>query len=200
MITNPKKGMSPAVLETPWKTMKGVEFIFEKKLSKNWQMIASYHYTKATGNTDNVQTSLGTSPNNYVNSSDEMVLYYGQPHQFKLQGNIVLPLDISVGVTGQYITGQPVQVNFITIINGQYAYFRMYKMGELKWGPNEDVSMKIEKRFRIGDRFMLTGFADIYNLFNFYRKTYLTTPGPNFGKITAVQAPRSYRIGFRAYF
>lgn len=204
LITNPNKGMSPAVLETPWKKMRGIELIFNKKFSNKWQMIASYHYTKATGITDNVQTSLGVDPNQYVNNFGEMVYYYGQPHQFKLQGNIVLPLDISLGVTATYITGHPVQGGFYTYVNNVYTYIRGLSWGQKKWGPNKDLSAKIEKRFQFGDKFMLTGFADFYNILNFAGTPYTwnryTLFGPNFGKIVSIQGPRSYRIGARIYF
>jgi hypothetical protein len=202
LITNPVAGQSPSVLETPWKKMRGIEFIFSKKYSKGWQLLASYHYTKCTGNTDNVQVDL-TDPNRYVNSRGEMVYYYGQPHQFKLQGSVLLPLNIMLGVTAQYISGHPVQGTFYSDVNPTITQINGFVWGDKKWGPLKDVSMKFEKRFLIKG-VELTGYVDFYNVFNFHCTPYswnrVASFGPEFGKISSVQAPRSFRVGARLYF
>jgi hypothetical protein len=202
MITNPVAGQSGSVLETPWKKMRGIEFIFSKRYSKRWQMLASYHYTKCTGNVDSVEVYLA-DPNRYVNNRGEMVYYYGQPHQFKLQGSVLLPLNIMLGVTAQYISGHPVQAGFYTVENLASTQINGYVWGDKKWGPLKEVSVKFEKRFPIKG-VELTGYVDFYNVFNFHCTPYtwnrVSSFGPNFGKIQSVQAPRSFRVGARLYF
>jgi hypothetical protein len=202
LVTNPVAGMSPTCLETPWKKMRGIEFVFQKRYSKRWQMLASYHYTKCTGNTDGVQVWV-YDPNQYVNNRGQMVYYYGQPHQFKLQGSVLLPLNIMLGVTAQYISGHDAQANFTTLINGIWTSIKGSNWGDMKMGPLKDVSMKFEKRFSIKGM-ELTGYVDFYNIFNFHCTSYawnrFNSFGPYFGKITSVQAPRSFRVGARFIF
>ena len=202
LITNPVAGQSGSVLETPWKKMRGIEFIFSKRYSKGWQLLASYHYTKCTGNTDSVEVYLA-DPNRYVNSRGQMVYYYGQPHQFKLQGSVLLPLNIMLGVTGQYISGHPTQSGFYSYVNPSQTFIQGYAWGTKKCGPLKDVAMKFEKRFSIKG-VELTGYVDIYNVFNFHSTPYswnrVGTFGPDYGKIQSVQAPRSFRVGARFIF
>ncbi len=202
MITNPVSGRSPSVLETPWKKMRGIEFIFSKRYSKGWQLLASYHYTKCTGNADSVEVYL-VDPNRYVNNRGQMVYYYGQPHQFKLQGSVLLPLNIMLGVTAQYISGHDSQAAFYTYINNSLTQIKGMPWGQEKCGPLKDVAMKFEKRFPIKG-VELTGYVDIYNVFNFHTTPYswnrVSFFGPDFGKITSIQAPRSFRVGARFIF
>jgi hypothetical protein len=202
VITNPVAGQSPSVLETPWKKMRGIEFIFSKRYSKGWQLLASYHYTKCTGNADSVEV-YWVDPNRFVNSRGQMVYYYGQPHQFKLQGSVLLPLKIMLGMTAQYVSGHDAQAGFYTYINNSATKIQGWPWGQKKNGPLKDVSMKFEKRFPIKG-VELTGYVDIYNVFNFHSTAYswnrVNLFGPDFGKITSVQAPRSFRVGARFIF
>ena len=202
LITNPVAGQSPCVLETPWKKMRGIEFIFNKRYSKGWQLLASYHYTKCTGNTDSASVYI-VDPNQFVNSKGQMVYYYGQPHQFKFQGSVLLPLNIMMGVTAQYISGHPVSGYFYTTVNGVMTQVQGLQWGQKKCGSNKDVSVKFEKRFPIKG-VQLTGYVDLYNVFNFastpysWNRSYLF--GPNYGKLRSVQDPRSFRVGARFVF
>ncbi len=203
LITNPVAGMSPTCLETPWKKMRGIEFIFSKRYSNGWQLLASYHYTNCTGNTESVDDIYIYDRNQYVNNRGQLVSSYGQPHQFKLQGSFLLPLNIMLGVTAQYISGADVQSYFFALVNGGLTYFQGMPWGQKKCGPLKDVSMKFEKRFPIKGM-ELTAYVDFYNAFNFHSTPYASNRmnefGPNFGKILSVQAPRSFLVGARFVF
>ena len=200
LITNPKKGMSESMIDDIKKTMYGFEVIFNKRLSKRWQMIASYHYTKAKGNTDNVLSYLGTNPNSFVNAYGESAYYYGQPHQFKFQGTVLLPLDINLGINAQYISGQITQPYFYTVLSQGYSYLRGEPPGKTRTDPRTDFDIRFEKRFPVLNG-NLSLMADVFNLFNTHETPFAWNRwnmyGPDYDKITSVKEPRTFRIGLR---
>ena len=163
-------------------------------------MLASYHWTHITGTIDNVQAYM-TDPNNFVNNLG--VYYYGQPHHFKLQGSVLLPLNIMMGVSAQYMSGHTVQAYFYTTVNNEYTYIQGYAGGQKKCSPLKDASMKFEKRFDIKG-VQLSAYVDLYNIFNFHSTPYAWNRvggfGPDYGKLNSVQNPRSFRLGARFYF
>ena len=106
-------------------------------------------------------------------------------------------------MTGQYISGHPTQSGFYSYVNPSQTFIQGYAWGTKKCGPLKDVAMKFEKRFSIKG-VELTGYVDIYNVFNFHSTPYswnrVGTFGPDYGKIQSVQAPRSFRVGARFIF
>ena len=93
---------------------KGLIFTVEKRLSRNWQVLSSYVYSKAEGNIDNVGFGSGggnggpgsflDTPNSLVNAEGKLT--HDQTHQLKLQGEYVLPnLGLRFGVNYTYFTG-----------------------------------------------------------------------------------------------
>jgi hypothetical protein len=199
-ITNPTKGCAPSVIGDVYKKAKGFEINFNKRYSNRWQLLASYHWTNVKGTIDNVQAYF-YDPNQFVNNLG--TYYYGQPHHFKLQGSVLLPLNIMMGMTAQYMSGHSPQAYFYTDVNGQFTYIRGYAGGVKRCGPLKDVSMKFEKKFDIKS-VQLSAYIDFYNIFNFHGTPYawnrVNRFGPNYGKLNTVQSPRSFRLGTRFYF
>lgn len=205
LITNPKQGQAESVLYDLWKTMKGIEIIFNKKFSNRWQMIASYQYGIAKGNVESVNTNMALNPNNFVNLSGGIRSgYYGQPHQFKLQGSVLLPLDINFGVVARYISGLPVFAQFGVVLAQGWQIIMGDPPDDLKkMDDRQDLDIRAEKRFSLfGGN--LSVMADVFNVLNSdelpYRGNIYMAYGSLFGKISSVKPPRSYRIGLRFVF
>ncbi len=124
-------------------------------------------------------------------------------HGFQLSGTLqaysALPFNITSGVTTiQGTAGRP-------IVNGAFI--------ERNAGIGSDffnVSARLSRAFRVGNRVELEGVAEVFNLTNaenpvtrntnFGAGAYPTDPLPTFGQITAVGEPRSMQFGIRARF
>ncbi|MBE3144290.1 MAG: hypothetical protein IMZ61_10260 [Planctomycetes bacterium] len=203
LITNPRKGQSEALVDDPKLTTKGFEIMLNKRFSKRWQMIASYNYTKTSGNAEGVfdaKLAGGGDPNLYVNAAGENNNRYGQPHQFKIQGSFLLPMDISIGVVGRYLSGRPKNEILMVVLPGNIAYVNGVPVGTSKYDPTKRLDIKLEKNFNImGGR--LTLMADVFNVFNDNQITGVYSYyGSLFNKIMSITTPRRYTIGFRIIY
>jgi hypothetical protein len=197
-ITNPVKGMCDLLILDPEWNAKGLEVIFSKRFSKRWQIMASYNFSITNGNTPSTLFQP-SSPNELITPYGEGRLNMNYPkNMVKLHGNVLLPLDINLGVMGTWRSGYPAfaEFRYALPVIGPW-YFNGGKMGEFTTDSVLLFSIRAEKIFRIfGGK--LTYTLDITNLFNTYRpasRSYLF--GPLFQKIRSVAFPRSFRINFR---
>jgi hypothetical protein len=111
---NPRKGFPGWMTEDPKWYARGVQLIFTKRFSNRWQMIASYQYHRSKGNVSGVQFYI-RDPNALVNAYGDSG-WTAQPHMFKLQGNVLLPLDISLGVMASAMSGNSLDSYFFPFI------------------------------------------------------------------------------------
>jgi len=124
-------------------------------------------------------------------------------HGFQLSGTVQayssLPFNITSGVTTvQGTAGRPV-------VDGSFIP-RNAGIGSSFF----NVTARISRTFRVGDRVDLEGLAEVFNLTNhenvvsrntnFGPGTYPTNPLPSFGQTTAVGEPRSMQLGVRLRF
>jgi len=200
LITNPYKGQTEGMVDDLKNTAQGVEVIFNKRFSNRWQMNATYHYTHVVGNSVDIN-AWSIEPNyNFVNSYGNIGYFYGYPHQFKLQGAVLLPFDVKLGISAQYISGENKQPFISKRIGGSYAYFALEPPGETKYEARQNMDLRVEKVFKVGQA-QLTFMADVYNVFNSDRIIYVQRrAGSNWNKLIFVTPPRSFRIGFRFIF
>jgi len=103
---------------------KGIEVQLTKRLSRRWQMDASYTYSRATGAAESFQSSLGDDPSNVQNEFG--YLSYDQRHVIKLNGISFLPGDWQIGSTMVWSSGLPYSITdrFSSIDNYQYLQVR----------------------------------------------------------------------------
>jgi hypothetical protein len=187
------------MIEDPKRTITGVELIFTKRFSHRWQMIASYNYGMTKGNTTSTIFSP-RSPNQLITPYGEgrIGINYPQPNIFKMQGNVLLPLDINLGVMMSYTSGHPffASFNYPLPVYGNWS-FNGGKMGEFNTDTAHQFSIRVEKIFKIfGGRLMYT--LDVNNLLNNtdpVQRVYAF--GPYFLKVNGVGFPRSMRINLR---
>jgi outer membrane receptor for ferrienterochelin and colicin len=134
-IGNPSQGImrrvyNLAYAETfpaprPVRIFRGIQLDVTKRFSNNWQMLASYLYSKLEGNYDGEYapfTNAGADPNIsaaydyydfFTNGSDlskitnRGYLSNDRRSQFKVSGIYMTPFKLAVGVSAYYRTGTP---------------------------------------------------------------------------------------------
>jgi outer membrane receptor protein involved in Fe transport len=211
IITNPHKGDYGIVGFEPKTTYKGVEFVINKKFSNNWTLLASYILSKATGNVDNWSggrgftavgnSSMFTDPNNQVNAEGRLTI--DPTHMVKIQGSIILPWEINLGLNFSYVTGNTYnRWLHVTGLGQRASDFLADPAGsKYRYKPQTNVSLRLQKDFRLGGKVKLGILADAFNLFNDDTITeVITEAGSEFGQTVSIVYPRRYRLGLRVYF
>jgi hypothetical protein len=202
VVTNPKKGNPPYLTEDHKWYARGVEVIFTKRFSKRWAMNVSYHYTVCKGNTSGAMVSL-FDPNYEINAYGEQGgSFYSQPHQFKAQGNILIPfVDVNLGFTARAMSGRQAYRSFTARLPGYAVAIKGEPPGTTKYDARYDLDIRIQKIFTYRG-WKVTAFADVFNTLNNHdgnNGVYL-----NYGTLnnyrTSIKAPRQYQIGFRIIY
>jgi hypothetical protein len=204
LITNPYKDQSQAVIEQPKHTSTGFQIVLNKRFSHRWQAQISYVYSVAKGNIQRPpQADMGMDPNRFINESGPNARYSGQPHYFKALGNVLLPLDINLGVYFYYISPHTYRPYFGAVLDQGYTTIYAEPWGVYKVNPQRNLNVNLAKIFKISN-FSLTLFGDVFNVFNLHdvRWDYdvYGSYGPYFGKIFNIEPPRTFRIGFRVTY
>jgi hypothetical protein len=156
----------------PYRKYWGLEFLFNKRFSNKWQMMASYVYSSAKGTLDNTSSSddLGWNtwydPNYWINADGKLT---GDPtHMIKIQGTYILPLDIAFNVYFHAITGDAWTQRYRTgrsFGQGRIT-FNVESAGSYHYAMAKSVDLRIEKTFRLADKYKLGIIFDVFNVFN----------------------------------
>lgn len=201
LITNPRKGQAESMVDDLKNTAQGVEVIFNKRFSNRWQMNASYHYTHVVGNADSI-VAWSVDPNWTLvkNAYGNIGYFYGHPHQFKLQGAVILPLDVKLGISAQYVSGENKQPYIRMQVGSSREYVLIEPPGETKYEARKNLDLRVEKIFKVG-QVQMTLMADVYNVFNSDRIMYAQRrAGSTYDKLIFVTPPRRLRVGLRFIF
>jgi len=215
-FTNPKVGKDigaaypDIVMVDPDRKYRGIEFSVNKRFSNNWQLYASYVYSKEEGSYSNSHTytqsfnmgfaTIYHDPTNQINLKGRSVI--SPPHVLKIQGTYVFPLDFSLSAYFSYISGQTwtraVYVN--TVDQPSKPYLLTEPMGSRRFPATKNLDLRVEKSLRYRN-FRLSLMLDIFNVFNQGRETgVVELVGENFGKPTSVNDPRTFRASVRLWF
>jgi hypothetical protein len=200
-LVNPKIG-NPPWMDWDWVYKdRAIELRFTKKFSNRWQMMASYSYHRVTGNVDGAYTNGIYDPNRAINAYGERG--YNLPHQFLLQGSVLLPLDISFAAvyylkSGYYLNDTAV---IYPPVYRTYPQIYMYPPGEKQGDPMSNLDLKIEKQFRY-QGFTLGIGLDVFNAMNNYDGTNElgTVYGSTYGLRTYIKAPRTFQMTVRIIY
>ncbi len=221
LVTNPERAE---------REYRGVEIVATKRMSNNWQMLASLVWTdnpgtvgnQLFGNYGNIQGSTGwanfsggfNNPNNQINIDGPLGL--AREWQFKVVGTYLLPWGFAASGTYSYLTGFP-------LYRGYSVRFLDQTNASVTADPrdrhlSEDFSkldLRLEKVFSFGAQPWEIGLIlDVFNVFNENNATSQATgtgtwdfptdsyiPGPySFGTTTGIQTPRIMRLGARLRF
>ncbi|MGH8636019.1 MAG: hypothetical protein ACREUZ_02680, partial [Burkholderiales bacterium] len=219
---NPGSNFVIATLEGGKRDYQGVDVIFRKRYSNNWQALLSYTYNNAEGNTN--------SDSNADFQGDVLWLdprapfaYSTQPgnipHIFKAAGSYDTKFGVQLGAAYRWNAGSyasrtfldfgrnlPIQVDEAYEVNGATEHWiAPDAIGSLQnpsWGQL-DVRVEYSKRFvdRLGAEF----FVDIFNLTN--NQTAIRNQdlvagsgGTAFGEGLRFNDPRRFFLGARLSF
>lgn len=197
----------------------GLELIFRKRYSDNWQFLGSYSYADATGNT--------SSDSNFDFAGDVLWLDPRSPnleatqpglvkHLLKLAGSYNFDNGFQVGGTYRYSSGP--------IVNRTFLAFRRHlpdtvetafpfagindfwvapdSIGTLDLPSYGILDLRASYVWNINDRFQADFFLDVFNVFDNQEALQIQdlTAEPDFGQGIIFVPPRRYFLGARLRF
>jgi len=220
VIKNIKKG-DPGITLEPYRKYWGIELLFKKRFSDNWQLLASYIYSQATGTIDNGwMEDIGYSgewwwpwaygPNFWINGDGNSTR--DPTHMLKLQGTYVFPYGIQLSAYFRAITGRAWTQEYLTrsLAHDRVTFFTE-KRGSNHYEMQKILDVRLEKIFTIADRFRLGLMFDMFNVFN---ADYIDEWGTRIGydwipgeypstdghELYGIVPPRKIRFGIRLMF
>ena len=185
-----------------WKRSHAFSVGLQKRMANGFQMMASYarNHIRQNGLAD------PNNPNAAINNAD-IVSPFEAPQAFKMLGSKALPYGLQVAANYQFQNGLPYNrmLNVNGLSQGQFAIVADAP-GTWRYDNVSELDIRIEKQLKLakGQRmvFMLEG----YNMFNASASTDSDGPGigtitgGNFGIISKVMPPRTWRLGYRYTF
>ncbi|MCP4217878.1 MAG: TonB-dependent receptor [bacterium] len=208
LITNPKGGTYDIVSETPWKKYSAVEVLLNKRFSNKWQLMASYVYSKATGNYNNTWgagfgsagSSIFTNPNSAINAEGKLT--NDPTHQLKISGSVILPFDIHFNGNFTLETGDTYTLRHALprSIDEDKTPYKMEARGSNRYPTSKILDLRLEKTFKLGGAKKVGFILDIFNVFNQGIVTGYSTLSTSFETVTGISDPRAFRAGVRFWF
>lgn len=162
-----------------------------------WSLQASY------AKTWNDQTNLGTgssfTPNQLINTQSGLNVFTNW--QAKVNGTVRLKWGILLTPVVRSQSGIPFGRTFVVSTNYGSATILGETFGKERTGNIALFDLRSEKQFRIRERFIATGFFDLYNIFNTNTDQSVTTSsGSAFLRPSSVTPPRIARVGVKFQF
>ena len=167
----------------PKRIFRGVQIDATKRFSDEWQMVASYLWSKLEGNYDGEVapfTNIGPDPNIsaaydyydfFTNGQNRNVITNTGPlsndrrHQFKVSGVYVTPFQLSVGLTAYYRTGTPVTRYGFSDSYLRYEFFLTRRGEDGRTPDNYEADLHLGYPVRLGP-VTVNILADVFNLLN----------------------------------
>ena len=160
---------------------RAIEIEMRRRLSRRWEMQASYIYSRAVGSAEDFQSRLGNDPSTL--ESEFGYLDYDQRHVVKLNAATFLPGDWQIGAALSWSSGLPYSIisRFFAVDDVNYLQFRTRYgytarvAGAWKYVPvrrnslrNDavlDINLRVRKTVAIG-RIPGSLFVEIFNVLN----------------------------------
>ncbi len=210
---------NPSGLERKYE---GLILSVTRRMKNNWQLFASYVYSKAEGNVDNVSFSSSgggnAGPSSYLDTPNSLVNSFGRltndnTHQVKIQGTYAIPKwNLSLSGNYTYLTGNTFtrRVNCFVLNQSDTDCFNDFEQnlgryfgerrGSNRLPARNEIDLRAEWGPKIGGG-KIGIILDVFNVTNQGRATDVETRDiSSFGEATEQSAPRQYRIGFRYTF
>ncbi|HXU29158.1 MAG TPA: TonB-dependent receptor, partial [Thermoanaerobaculia bacterium] len=197
---------------------KAVAVTLTRRLRDNWQLLASYVYSKSRGTIDNVSfSSTGggnggpgsflDTPNSLINADGKLT--NDNTHQVKIQGTYLIPkLNLSLSGNYTYLTGTTYTLRSNCLLvdgecfdfeQGAFRYFGE-KRGSRRLPDRNEVDLRAEWQPKVAGN-QIGVILDVFNATNQGRATSVETrDGSTFGDPLTYNAPRQFRLGFRFNF
>ncbi len=222
MLTNIGKDKSRWITLDPYRKYWGLEFLFNKRFSNRWQLLASYVYSVAEGTMDNgfaddigygaqaggLQTD---DPNFWINAEGHSTS--DPTHMIKLQGSYLIPwIDVNLNAYLRGITGDSWTTRYRTrVLNQGRITFFAEPRGSNHYDMEKILDVRLEKIITFAGKYRLGLIFDVFNVFNANtingwgtRIGYDWTPGEfpssNGHESINIVRPRQARVGIRLIF
>jgi outer membrane receptor protein involved in Fe transport len=171
VIKNLKEGDPGIGSNTPYRRYWGFEFMFNKRFSDKWQLLASYVYGKAYGTLNNgMSDDIGhggdvESPNFWINADGNST--NDPTHMLKLQGTYVLPFGVYLTGYFRAITGDAWtrRIRTSRLAHGNVTFFTEPR-GSNHYPIEKILDIRLEKTFVLAEKFRLGLMVDVFNVFN----------------------------------
>ena len=206
LITNPRAGMSDAVLITPKNTYKAITFTFNKRFSDGWMFHIDYTYSQTKGNHANTRGGGSWGGTYYENPNRQINAYgyleYDAPHILHVYGTISLPLGLVLSPRFTVQSGS----NWTRYVRGPSSVGSPNILLESRGSERLDtlytLDFRLEKLLNIRDKMKMGLFFDAYNVLNQGVATGIQTrvTMSTFGQATYICDPAFFRVGTRFYF
>lgn len=219
---NPGSNFVIATLAGGERNYQGLDLIFRKRYSDNWQLLGSYTYNWGEGNTN--------SDSNADFQGDDIYLdprapnQYGRqpgliPHVFKAAGSYMWPIGIEVGAAYRWNAGT--YASKTTLASGRNLpifgpTFEFAGITDVQWIPPDTVGalqnpswgqldLRAQYKRRFADRFGAEFFVDMFNVFNNQdsirdQDLVAGSGGIAFGEPIRFLDPRRFFLGTRLTF
>lgn len=171
VLKNLKEGDPGIGSNIPYRRYWGFEFMFNKRFSNKWQLLASYVYSKAYGTIDNgFADDIGwggsvESPNFWLNADGNST--NDPTHTLKLQGTYVLPFGVYLTGYFRAITGDAWTRRMRTsrLYHGRVTFYTEPR-GSNHYPIYKVLDIRLEKTFILAEKFRLGLMVDVFNVFN----------------------------------
>jgi outer membrane receptor protein involved in Fe transport len=187
-----------------------------KRWSNSWQMQGSYTWQRTLGYTTGEHGAgaqdfgylgtggFGRDPNDLINAFGR--LPSDQTHAIRISSSAQLPYDFSLGVRYGYTVGRPYSRRITVRGLSQGVRTVVAEPGGSYFLPSvNDLQIRVEKVFRLGEARRLRLSADFLNALNSVTVVYLRnnssqTGDEDFGQSTRIMPPRQVMLGVRFEF
>ncbi len=189
----------------------GVDFIYEKRLSDNWQAYATYTLSRLEGTAERY---VSYTFDNYTQREFEFgFLEDDVRHKLRATLSYDLPYGFQVGGTGIYQSGRPLSKLFLNQFYGDF----LDKRAPAGFDPKDVANPDDDVEFRTPDVFTLNArvawrlkelttqdiwlIADIFNVLNTRPpNTFENRDLPNFGQALGRGGPMNGQVAVRYQF
>ncbi len=193
---------------------RGFEITLSKRMSRRWQLLGSYVWSRLDG--DTVQDH--NDPNTQIASMKTGRGTSDQPHAFKLIGSYQAPLGINLGLNYQALSGLPTNRDFRTPVSLRQGTVtvRAEARGTYRNDFLNLMSLKADKMFTLHEHARLSIFAEVHNVLNTNAAQGYSTltqayasqaefdaarvKTAYFGRVSEIIAPRIAKFGLRWQF
>lgn len=156
------------------------EFILNKRMSHNWQLYASFVYSRARGNKglgyipSSYFSDAARSPNYFINRTESSPLDFDRPLVLKILGTYRFPLGITASLFFTYMSGTP-WTRSVTIVPpadwasdnnvfAEEAFVLLQDSDVNRFDSVNKLDFRVEKDFSLGGDLKLTAFIDALNI------------------------------------
>jgi hypothetical protein len=213
-LQNPGEG--DFVLSNPngaYRRYHAFQVVAQKRLSKNWQLLASYTRSSSKGNVNNdildnyggtATTGPFVNPNNGINTEGRNTHDYPDEVTARASYHIQALGGLKAGVVYRYFSGNPWSRTATFRLRQGNQVLRVAPRGSEPSPAFNQVDIRVDKTFPLGSKSRQLGvYLDVYNLTNqgiSDRGRFTEASGGTFGIPLGWVSPRTVQAALRLMF